>query len=435
MIKYLLLFVVILFLASTQCSLALDKSAPREAVTANDTPASQELVLKAGDYREIVPQKMLSQWIRISPTLEMKSQNKAEIENIYFCPAKKIYCEITRTTRDRFHITKKSESSVNKALIRSYLEELAQKANKEPEEARFKMENSKVVVFSDGIKGLKIDLAESQEIVTEYLLKNITEDPRAKSEVELSYDAPAPRNQIGDTNSLGITELIGEGKSNFRGSPKNRIYNIKVGASRFNGVLISPKEEFSFVEVLGPVDGEHGYLPELVIKKDKTEPEFGGGICQVSTTAFRAALYSGLKITARRNHAYPVAYYNPQGMDATVYIPRPDLRFINNTPGYILIQTKIEGTELIFDFYGTTDGRKIEIIGPKVTERNPDGSMKTTFTQKVYDQDGNAFIDDIFNSAYDSPSKYPHPGEEKIIEKPKGWSDNEWKKYKKANGL
>jgi vancomycin resistance protein YoaR len=122
-------------------------------------------------------------------------------------------------------------------------------------------------------------------------------------------------------------------------------------------------------------------------------------------------------------------------MDATVYVPRPDLRFINNTPGYILIETRIEGTELIFDFYGTTDARKTEIIGPKIIERNPDGSMKTTFTQKVYDQDGNTFINDTFNSAYDSPSKYPHPGEEKITEKPKGWSDNEWKKYKKENSM
>jgi len=178
------------------------------------------------------------------------------------------------------------------------------------------------------------------------------------------------------------------------------------------------------------VDGEHGYLPELVIKNNVTEPEFGGGICQVSTTAFRAAIYSGLKITARKNHAYPVSYYNPQGMDSTVYVPNPDLRFINNTPNYILIQTKIVGTQLIFDFYGTDDGRKTTVDGPYTTDKQPDGSLKAHFTQHVIDKDGKEFIDDIFNSAYGSPYKFPHPGGPTLATKPANWSDDEWKNYK-----
>ena len=98
-----------------------------------------------------------------------------------------------------------------------------------------------------------------------------------------------------------------------------------------------------------------------------------------------------------------------------------------------MIQTKIEGTILKFQFFGTDDGRKTEIIGPKILEKNADGSMKTTFTQKVTDKDGDVIIDDVFNSSYDSPSKYPHPGEEKLTTKPKGWSDKEWKKYKQTN--
>ena len=121
-------------------------------------------------------------------------------------------------------------------------------------------------------------------------------------------------------------------------------------------------------------------------------------------------------------------------MDATVYVPRPDLRFINNTPAYILIQTKIEGTELIFQFYGTDDGRKTEVIGPKIIERNSDGSLKATFTQKVADKNGDLIREDVFNSNYDSPNKYPHPGQV-LSQKPAGWSDKEWSKYKKDNNL
>jgi vancomycin resistance protein YoaR len=298
-----IIITVFLFMASADSSLAADKNTSSKTVSSSQSLSSQELTLKAGDYQEKVPEEVFSQWIKISPIIIFEGKNKSEIENIYFCPAGNIYCEITRNTRERFHAEKKSEPSANEELIQSYIEDLARRANKDPEEAKFKMKDNKVVAFSDGEKGLKINLEESKKIIIESLLRNADQETSTKNEIELAYNNPAPPNQIGDTNSLGITDLIGEGRSNFRGSPKNRIFNIKVGASRFNGVLMKPTEEFSFVEVLGPVDGEHGYLPELVIKKDKTEPEFGGGICQVSTTAFRAALDSGLKITARRNHA------------------------------------------------------------------------------------------------------------------------------------
>lgn len=375
----------------------------------------------------------MKEWITLEPSLKVNSEKRSEVENIRFCPSDQIFCKLILSLRDPYFLKKETQIQVNKEKIAASIQELAEKFNKDPINAKFKMENSEIANFVPSAEGIKVNIDKSVEIISENISKII--NSQETNELSLSYEAINPEITTSSVNNLGIDTLIGEGISNFRGSPKNRIFNIGVATEKFDGVLIKPGEEFSFIETLGPVDGENGYAPELVIKKDKTEPEFGGGICQVSTTAFRAAINSGLKITMRRNHAYPVAYYNPQGMDATVYVPRPDLRFINNTPNHILIQTKIEGTVLTFQFYGTSDGRKVEIIGPKVLERKPDGSMKTTFSQKVYDKDGNTFINDIFNSNYDSPSKYPHPGEEKLTKKPKGWSDNEWEKYKKTNGL
>lgn len=398
--------------------------------------SAQELNLIIKDQGETVPRKEFFQWFAIEPKLIFNTDEKAEIENIRYCAVDPIFCEITTTQKEKLRVRKKSQVSARKDKIKNFLEDLERKTNKDSIDAKFRIEDGKVSVFSLSQNGLKIDVARNVEIISE---KITNEDPRyrEKGEIELAYEIVEPEISSDNINNLGITTLIGEGKSNFRGSPKNRIHNIKVATSRFEGILIKPEEEFSFVKILGPVDGEHGYLPELVIKRDKTEPEFGGGICQVSTTMFRAAIYSGAKITARRNHAYPVAYYNPQGMDATVYVPHPDLRFINNTPGHILIQSKIEGTELVFQFYGADDGRKIEIAGPKIIERNPDGSMKAAFTQKVYDKNENLIINDVFNSSYDSPDKYPHPSQESslITQKPKDWSDNEWKEYKKAHGI
>lgn len=394
------------------------------------------ITLQAENYQEELPSDSLTQWVSHQPRLEINPRFVSEIENIRACNLLEKPCALTISLALSFHTHKNDRPTINSQSIASFVDDLARKVDKDPVDAKFKVENDRVVEFVSSQGGLKLDIAKSVVLLEELAQKYASTVPQEPIQISLPFNKVDPAIQNASDNGLGIATLIGEGTSNFKGSPKNRIFNIRVATDRFNGVLIKPGEEFSFVNILGEVDGEHGYLPELVIKKDKTEPEFGGGICQVSTTTFRAAIYSGLKITARRNHAYPVSYYNPQGMDSTVYIPRPDLRFINNTPGYILIQTKIEGTVLTFQFYGTSDNRKVEIDGPHITQRNPDGSMKATFTQKVLAADGTEIINDVFNSSYDSPNKYPHPGQEvKLTQKPKGWSDREWTAYKKANGI
>jgi vancomycin resistance protein YoaR len=115
------------------------------------------------------------------------------------------------------------------------------------------------------------------------------------------------------------------------------------------------------IDALGDIDGVNGYLKELVIKGDRTIPEYGGGLCQIGSTTFRAALWSGLPITARRNHSYRVRYYEPAGMDATIYDPAPDMKFLNDTGYHVLFIARMEGDELVFEFYGTDDGREVTI--------------------------------------------------------------------------
>lgn len=225
--------------------------------------------------------------------------------------------------------------------------------------------------------------------------------------VPLAVDVTNPQiTGNSDIENLGLTSLLSIGESDFAGSPKNRIYNIEVGAARFHGLLIPPGQEFSFNQYLGPVNRAAGFLPELVIKENVTTPELGGGLCQVSTTAFRAALNAGLAITARRSHSYIVRYYGQPGLDATIYPPSTDLRFINNTPSYVLIQTKVSGAKLTFEFWGTNDGRQTEIAGPVVYDRGPDGSAKAYVTQKVT-LGPDTVINDTFYSRYRSPKLFP----------------------------
>lgn len=169
-----------------------------------------------------------------------------------------------------------------------------------------------------------------------------------------------------DAERLGITDLLGVGRSNFSGSPSNRRKNIALGKSRMNGVLIPPNGVFSQLNTLGEIDGANGWLPELVIKGNKTTPEFGGGLCQVGTTSFRAALAAGMPIVERRNHSYRVRYYEPAGTDATIYDPAPDFRFKNDTTGHLLITSQIQGDNLMFFVWGTDDGRVTSSTKPRI---------------------------------------------------------------------
>jgi len=417
-----------LLLASSGFVSAETLSLGRFSSAAETNSLFKDLTLKINGKTYSLSKAELASWVQEKNDLIYSTDYISEIENKHICQYKKsIPCSLLFGIKNEAHVRKSSVLFLDVESINRFVEDLARQTNIEPANAKLTMEDGKVSVFSLSQPGIELDKEKSVSILADYLQQRKT-----PAEIDLPYTQKGPEISMDSIDNLGITSLIGEGHSNFRGSPRNRIFNIKVAINRFNGVLIKPGEEFSFVKTLGEVDGEHGYLPELVIKKDKTEPEFGGGICQVSTTAFRAAIYSGLEITARRNHAYPVSYYNPQGMDSTVYVPRPDLRFINNTPGHILIQTEIIGTELTFRFFGTSDGRKVAVAGPTILERKPDGSMKTTFSQLVTDAEGNTLREDIFNSSYDSPSKYPHPGQA-LTQKPDDWSKNEWSAYLKES--
>lgn len=294
--------------------------------------------------------------------------------------------------------------------IQDYLFSLVPQINREPVNAQFVPKDGKIEVFSLDQEGIALQIKESAGAVAKavFVLENYQDNAEKNIEIQLMVEKVKPEITIESIDNMGITKLLATGESNFAGSPKNRKHNIAVGAGKFNGVLIGPSDEFSFVKILGNVGPKEGYLPELVIKQGRTTPEYGGGLCQVSTTTFRAAVKAGLEITERKNHAYPVKYYNPQGTDATIYPPHPDLRFKNNTPAYILIQTRVEGNNLYFDFYGSDDGRKVELQGPVVYDKKSNGSMKATWVQQVYNKEGNLWFEKKFYSSYNSPALYPH---------------------------
>ncbi len=283
--------------------------------------------------------------------------------------------------------------------ISDYIKSIAPNVNREPVDARFQIKDNRAEVLIPSIPGTFLDIEASTTNIRRALLTgSIT--------TSLVVDKIEPAITLEKINDLGIDTLVGHGKSNFAGSSSARIQNIKTASRKFNGLILKPQEEFSFNKALGSVEATDGYAEEKVIKNKKMLYELGGGICQVSTTLFRAAISAGLTILERKPHAFPVQYYNPQGFDATIYPGITDLRFINNFDRPIILQTKIIGTEISFEIYGHNDGREVTVTAPVQYDIQPDGAMKAYFARKTIYADGTV-KDDRFDSNYRSPSLYP----------------------------
>lgn len=314
--------------------------------------------------------------------------------------------------------------------VASFLKEnAAPYVDLEPQDALFRVEGDKVVEFKASRVGRGIDF---DKVFTDLgvLFAMRMRGEEASSTIQIAGKQVEPRVKTGDVNNLGITDIMGVGISSFKGSPPNRIKNITHAVNKLNGVLIKPGEEFSANKYAGPYTLANGYLPELVIKGDKIEKDVGGGMCQIGTTLFRMAMNSGMDITERRNHSLVVNYYadpsngNP-GTDATLYEPILDLKFLNDTGNYLLLQTDVDykKQQLIFTLWGKPDGRSGSYTPPIVKRWFGIGAPKevvvdtlkpgqrqcqhayrgaeTTFTYTRLTPQGDK-IDRIFNSYYRS---------------------------------
>ena len=291
--------------------------------------------------------------------------------------------------------TGKNDVRLSFLKINKYLDSIASTIDREPVNAKFEMENGRAKVFVGSIPGKKLNILQSENEIARALIAG-------KDSARLVIDDIQPLVSLEKINSLGIKNLLGRGESDYGKSSPSRITNIKVGIAKYNGLIIKPGEEFSFNRFLGGVDAENGFEPELVIKGGELVKEYGGGICQGSTTLFRAAILSGLPITERKPHSFPVQHYNPQGFDATIYPGVTDLKFVNNTPNYILIQSRVSGSKVIFEIYGTDDGRKITMDGPHQYDQKENGSMKAYFVRKISFANG-AAKEERFDSVYKAP--------------------------------
>jgi len=266
----------------------------------------------------------------------------------------------------------KLEAELDQEMLVAYVEGLAPQIERSSENARFDFDDSSggLTPIVRSREGRALDIAETVRLIN-------TQVATADREITLPILVVRPQVADDDGPDLGIVELVSEGITYFKGSSAGRVHNIQVSSSKFHGLVIPPGQTFSFNEHLGEVSAETGYEESVIIFGDRTRVGIGGGVCQVSTTAFRAAFWGGFPIIERSAHGFRVSWYEPPvGLDATVYSPWVDLKFLNDTSYHLLIETEADtqtGT-LTFRFYSTSTGRTVEMEEPvedNVTPHEP----------------------------------------------------------------
>lgn len=276
-------------------------------------------------------------------------------------------------------MTRVTDSSADPALIAASLEkDIAPQLQRDAGKVTISKTSTGAVVFDGvGMPGRTLESDASADVIAKALSLGI-------SDIVLVVDEPPPQITVADDDlkKQGITGFVSIGESDFTGSTSNRKHNVATGLAKFNGHIIPQGSVFSFDQTLGRVDGTTGYVKELTILGDKTLPDYGGGLCQVSTTAYRGVWEAGFPITQRRNHSYAVHYYSPQGTDATIYPPNTDMKFRNDSPGALLMQTYMEGTHAYFLYYGTPFVRQTALVGPFTWNHSPPPPPKTEYTNE-----------------------------------------------------
>jgi vancomycin resistance protein YoaR len=261
--------------------------------------------------------------------------------------------------------------SLDPAHTTRLAEEINVQVTRPASDAHFRFDDASgtLVPIVESVPGQTLDIT-----ATVSLIETLAAGQERTASLPLRSIRPALATEDGP--KLGIAGLLSEGTTSFAGSTASRIQNIVVGTSQFDGLLIAPGETFSFNRYLGEVTAEQGYEESIIIWGNTTRADVGGGLCQVSSTAFRAAFWAGVPVVERLPHSFRVSYYEPpKGLDATIYSPSVDLKWVNDTGHHILIQTYVDkaGQTVTFRFYGTNPGRTVEIDGPYESNPIPSG--------------------------------------------------------------
>lgn len=355
-----------------------------------DEYVSSPVAVTAGSFTKTIDQAQILSWVDVVVLGSKTDLPLIPLESFYPAPSQSAV-----------------ELELNKAKVEAYAQQLAQGINREPVDAQLTMNNGSLGIARASQDGLQVDTAAASKKIVEVVV-----NPNGDRKVVIPTKVTKAAIREDALAELGIKEMISEGVSYFPGSPPERMQNVRTGQAKYNGVILKPGEVFSFGKILGDVGPQTGYAPAKVILGNRQELQYGGGLCQVSSTAFRAALNAGLPILERVNHSFAVSYYTAPygvpGVDATIYYPQVDFKFKNDTSHFIYIQTIMQGTTLKFQFYGTKEKEGV-IRGPQFVSGGPDPKQpsRTVFYRDVV-VNGQVVKTDTFYTNYKSSEDFPN---------------------------
>ena len=228
--------------------------------------------------------------------------------------------------------------------------------------------NSGSISITDDVSGKTINKEEFHNT----LVDNINADPN--HEAVLTFDLVVEEAKIKAEDLTRINGKISSYSSNYVNTGDGRVKNMEIAANTVNGTILMPGDEFSYNGLIGDTTPEKGYEKANTYVGNKIVPDYGGGICQVSTTLYRAVMRANIRSTERMNHSLTVSYSEP-GLDATVANPYIDYKFVNTYDFPIYIQGSVSGGIVNFTLYGDTEAmgnKTYELVNEIHEKYNPE---------------------------------------------------------------
>jgi len=262
----------------------------------------------------------------------------------------------------------------NAQAIALEVDRLAQRVDSPSVEPRVRWRNGTTEIVVPGQRGVRLDRVAAVQAIGDALYGTTRE-------IELPTIAVEPQLNDAALRALTFVDVLSTGRSSFVGSADYRITNIKAGVARINGVLIAPGAEFSFNTEVGEINEANGFVQGYAVIGNRTQLEWGGGVCQVSTSLFRAAFYAGLPFKEWHAHPFYISWYdayafpdtNGPGLDAAIFTGELDLRFVNDTAHWMLVDATIDEQQQILDVQlrGVATGRSVTVSGPTIVGTTP----------------------------------------------------------------
>lgn len=250
-------------------------------------------------------------------------------------------------------------------------EQFSSSVNSDPVNAEVAWDGEKLIAIEPSLDGAQLRPQALAELVGASFLGG-------HEKVDIPVTVLKPEVDGNNLAALGITTKLGVGSSNFDGSDEARATNIIVGTELLNGTLVPPGGIYSFNHSVGVIGPELGFVEGQVIDGEKIGRDYGGGICQVSTTVFRAAFFAGMPIVEGWPHRWRLGFYElddwTAGLDASIMQPEGDpfgggdFRFENPSDSWMLVEAYVDSPRVFIIIYGADLGYTVDISGPDFGE-------------------------------------------------------------------